>query len=1278
MKKKLLLRLMSVLFCFSLIGFVACKSGGATSTPQWQVDGLELNYSSKDIVVYETFELKANATGKVEYVVQNGEIVTVSKDGIVKGKSEGTTYVAVYAGSDVAFCKVTVSESDLQPEVTVEQTQVSLNKNTEFDLNPKLYYNGNEQKTTFTLESSDTQVLEIRDGKLFAKSLGEAVVTVSTRFETFDTQLTTKTVNVSVVPDVNVIVNNDDLSLSKVDSAMGEEFENTLTLDVEVWIDGEKTSATPTLVNKTQDVVSLSGTTVTAIKEGSGEIEVVYLHSEGGKDYEVKTTANIEVYKPIIERENLVYVDGWIDGDIKRGISEIALDPVEFFGFDETITQVVDVTSIEKSYDVTNNAISSSIVLGDRRWRVYAENYGVEVDVKSVSMIINTAEDLRVFSLLLENNQAKGYYCLGADINYRGERFGANVQNTNDYFNGVLDGRNHTISNINVVEGFIRNFGSDGVIKNLALLDAFTNNSTAGALSFFAKGTIENVYVDFTAEAVSKMGGIAFRLYEGSKIVNTIIDFKSPFAPAIDITGRTGLYGYDVEGATLKNVFIAADPTRFVNKSGSGQDSKYDEENVAICESITSFTAEQRATNSFASVGEVKISYSVDPLDGNAYLTSNAPVTYSGADVDKSTVAAKDPTDKATYGVTAKSIFDDRVSSTLDVTTGGELQTLSTGYAIKVDGKSEYEVNVDDVLSVDDIKKYVFFNDRLNFRYDVKLGEGNSLKISADLLVDGDNTLYAIDGDGKAYKIPFGLYVPISSADDLIAALGKHKNEANVGSYILTCDIDMQGKEWQYNNFFADLFGNGHAIKNISTNNFLFNRYKGKMSNVRFENVRLTASDGANFQSLIKEIFGGSVFENVYSDITFDGGTFFSAIGDANNAEKDTEITLTDVVGRLNIVNGVAAHNPSLIRKIQATSSKTTVVMTNCYLVQTSAVTQNKQAALIAVINKGSGQVSATIANDGEDTYTNNGDAGFGSQYCYLTMSEVYAYNKAKFVDAMWDDIIKHDENEFVSAGYKVLASNKDLSTLVERLKTEDVRDNYILSADIDATGIVANSTSGVFRGEINGLGHSISNLTVECCLIKTMTGKISNLAFVNTSFKNTSVNALGLFNEVVGATLKNVYVDMSITASSSVFVSPFGGSVKGISLTNAVAKIGFTEENSATPSAIGAIWMANATDRNATVDMNNVYLIEGDNFGSNNSTGLVNWLRSGLSYTANVKVVNGIDSAYVQDNATGADMRDGYAKGYIFGSYEALTSARKDYEKALTNKVFDKLKEKE
>ncbi len=1283
MKNKLFLRLLGLLFCFSLFGLFACISDESASEPQWKVDGLTLNYSSKEIAVYESFELKANTTDEVKYVVQNEGVVSVSEDGIVKGIGEGLTHVAVYAGENVAFCKVVVVKSDVLPEVVVNTTDLSLNRNSEFDLNPKLYFNGREEKVNFTLESSDSSIVEIIDGKLFAKALGETVVTVSTSFEDFGKEVTTKTVKVSVVPDVNLVVKNENLSLSKVKSVLDAEYENTLTLDVEVWIDGKKSSAKPTFVNKTESVISLNGQTVTAVNEGVGEVEIAYEHNEVGKSYEIKTSVSIEVYKPLLEKDFVVYVDSWLDDEVKRGIDAIELNPVDFFGREEEITQVVDVTSSEKTYEVQDNAIRTSILLGDRRWRVYTENYGVELNVKSASMIIKTAEDLRVFSLLLEKGQAKGYFCLGADINYRGERFGANIVDATPYFEGVFDGRNHTISNINTNQGFIRNFGKDGVIKNLALLDAFSDCPVAGTVSFFSKGTIENVYVDFTASAISRIGGIAFRLYS-SKISNTVIDFKSTFTSDKNIA--VGLYGYYSEAAMLTNVFISADKSRFPNKLGEENAATYYEENTAIYGNITELTAEQRATNTFTSVRELKTAYCVDSLDGNAYLTSNAPVKYFGAEVKNSTVFSSEPTDKKSYTVTAKFLFDETATTVTEVTTGTDLRILSTGYAIRGDGKSEYEVNVDKSLDVSDIQKYAFLNDRLNYRFNVKRGEGNSLKISSDLLSDGDNTVYVIDKDGNAYKIPFCLYSPISNAEDLTAALNAHTTLASRGAYILTQDIDMSGVDLEYKNFYADLFGNGFAIKNISAKNFVFDRYQGKMTNIRFENVSLTAaSDSAKdlFQSLIKEILGGSIFENVYIDVRYIGGNFFSALGDANNAESDTEILLKNVVGKLHIVDGVATHAPSLIRKIQANVANISFEMKDCYLVLTSDVEQTKQAALVAVSvlnNAPSGSISLTIENDAVDVFSGKRD-DLGTQYCYSTMSELCSDRKSRFVDAMWKDVIKYDENEFKD-GYTPIANKDDLIKLIEKLAKGDVNDKYILTADIDASGVVANGVNGgAFRGEINGLGHAVTNLTIEGCLIKNMAGKMSNVAFINTAFKNSSgVNTVGLFNQVVNASVRNVYVDMKITlseSSESVFLAPFGGSVNStLTLINAVAKIGFTADSTATPTEIGAVWIVNATDRNVTVNMNDVYLIKGENYGSNNSNGLVNWLRSRNSHTATVKVVNGTDAEYVQSNNTGADIRAGYAKGYTFDNYSDLVAAGKGYEKALSSLVFEKLQE--
>ena len=245
--------------------------------------------------------------------------------------------------------------------------------------------------------------------------------------------------------------------------------------------------------------------------------------------------------------------------------------------------------------------------------------------------VISTLEGLIEFRDSVNAGETKYnaegvYVALGADIDMSSVDWSVNIgDDCNATFDGIFDGKNHTISNLNATEtaqkgdGYVCGglFGAiygNAVIKNLTIenvsIDAgeFTGNNVAAVVGFVysGKGSIENVTVcgkiEINAPGVYGVGAIVGYSYYGSNL--TVKDCKvvgdegsyinassgvgaisgytnSIHAVDVEVSGLTitanglvgGIFGVttdsaDVNGAKVSNVTLVATKDLWVNSTG--------------------------------------------------------------------------------------------------------------------------------------------------------------------------------------------------------------------------------------------------------------------------------------------------------------------------------------------------------------------------------------------------------------------------------------------------------------------------------------------------------------------------------------------------------------------------------------------------------------------------------------------------------------------------------------------------------------------------------------
>lgn len=127
-----------------------------------------------------------------EYYFSEDERVATVENGIVTAKGVGETYVGVRYGNATAKTKIVVQ--GVGTEILLERNEMYLSENGQAQIVVKKFtVNGeNADKSTLVYTSSDTGVAEVEQGRIFAKSVGTAQISVSY-------QTTKKTVTVHVL-----------------------------------------------------------------------------------------------------------------------------------------------------------------------------------------------------------------------------------------------------------------------------------------------------------------------------------------------------------------------------------------------------------------------------------------------------------------------------------------------------------------------------------------------------------------------------------------------------------------------------------------------------------------------------------------------------------------------------------------------------------------------------------------------------------------------------------------------------------------------------------------------------------------------------------------------------------------------------------------------------------------------------------------------------------------------------------------------------------------------
>ena len=441
---------------------------------------------------------------------------------------------------------------------------------------------------------------------------------------------------------------------------------------------------------------------------------------------------------------------------------------------------------------------------------------------------------------------------------------------------------------------------------------------------------------------------------------------------------------------------------------------------------------------------------------------------------------------------------------------------------------------------------------------------------------------------------------PIFTADDAYTALTVKDTTKN---YVLKRDIDMSEKDFsaEITNYYNHIDGNGYALTGIACgqNYFIRNVY-GSFENIKFY-VSGNQKDGAYTTSsyeLVRNLFNGSSFENVYVSMTSDLSTATKAtayITFANQATETGTTSLENVIVQATYTNAPA--NVTACRTyLLGHWEKTTVNITNCYVIG-----GNSGAIIETRYNP---KATLTIKN-GEDDALISGETGtvqYGGQYAFANMDAFYRSEYIhSFTADMWKDIVKKSADYYTTyfAGYTAISTAEQLATAL----VSGSRTKYYLANDIDMTGVSLSSNGAQFGGMLDGDGHKVTGIRytskafigyVEYNAGVGITTSFKNIAFYATKVATTGNTEFGFINVMQSNALENVYIDLTIDASNEaititggIFNQTNGG--PKIFLNNVVGNLHFVNCENATVGNIGLLYILSGGATQVT--MNNAYL---------------------------------------------------------------------------------------
>ena len=498
--KKISVFILIVLSIILVFLFVSCeKKNDSTINPSpdeqtQKTEDLTLSVVSADMIFGDELNIICFYGGdnSVEWVSSDKSVAVVDDDGTVNAVGVGSCDITAKAGSSSASCKVTVSMGDYLPELKVlhiSDDGLNLRVGDEFEPEIKVLFNKVFYDCEVGFSVSDNNVVEYSNGKLLAKTEGDAVVTFTGSWLDFSSDKLIADIKINVKK--NVIYNNsisiggETISSSAVEISVTPEWQkktypNEAVISSSVTIDGTTYACEFFADGSLLDIKELEDgkARITANGIGNAILTSRYRHTDGNV-YE--TEIPVEVYCP-----TEIYPEQF---------DFCPTDPVdvaEIFG--TQYAKILFASQGDKILKTEFNYIEGVEAAGDdTEPMTILTNVGgfVFEDVFAYDVELNKDNIAEILQLGKGELKKDGYYILNSDITTETIDFtsqGKSVYNANapqndTYFCGTFDGRGYTLKAKVGQQGIFGGFYDGATIKNTKFVIEFSEKTESCGLA---------------------------------------------------------------------------------------------------------------------------------------------------------------------------------------------------------------------------------------------------------------------------------------------------------------------------------------------------------------------------------------------------------------------------------------------------------------------------------------------------------------------------------------------------------------------------------------------------------------------------------------------------------------------------------------------------------------------------------------------------------------------------------------------------------------------------
>ena len=571
------------IMAISVGGFAACNKD---QPPEGIIT---LNKTELNLERYEMFILTAsteNLDGFVVWSSGNSQVVTV-EGGKISSVGVGVSVVTASVGGVTAQCTVTVTDNGLLPDIVIDNATIALFNGGQEDIGTRLVFLSQVyDDAVFSYESLNTNIATVSSsGIVTAQSLGTTEITVSASWRNVPAIYLTKSVTVIVNENMSVTANQSGFTLYVTESVDGTAFEKSVAATATVVSNGNEVSQ-PELLweSDTPSVAVIDGASgiITAQSEGSAKIRAAYTSQSG-----FTATTNwvtVDVIIPFVTKS-------FTGLETDRTTSGL---PSVFKGLflNKDIVKIEDVTDLANSINLNYSGgqiDKGKLIVGERKWKVLNECYGYIVDVTVASKIITDRNQLKLmytdYLVTQTSGHYEGYIILKADLDFSGYNYSNSMWDVSGFsfssydksvtdwnsnwsetktlgFDGVFDGRGHTISNITMCSyGLFPAITEGSVFKNTSFVNVTFNKGEATTVAAVIHGMVDNVSVMVTNyEKWGNAGAISIRTLGTGTVSNSMVYLADVSAANVGAISRTS-----GEGCTVNNVYAISNIDAFTS-----------------------------------------------------------------------------------------------------------------------------------------------------------------------------------------------------------------------------------------------------------------------------------------------------------------------------------------------------------------------------------------------------------------------------------------------------------------------------------------------------------------------------------------------------------------------------------------------------------------------------------------------------------------------------------------------------------------------------------------